>query len=583
MSLIPDETLQAIQQAVDIAEIVGRYVDLKLSGRSYSGLCPFHSEKTPSFHVYPDSGIYVCYACNKRGGVFQFLMAIDGMHFREAVSEMAREAGISIDLGTGGSGDQLAKLRDTVTWAAQQFSQALWSPVGESALRYLRDRGFEEQTLRRFQIGYAPGGWEWLTGLAQREGRSADLLAQAGLTKRRGDGSAYDAFRDRVIFPIHDLRGRPIAFGGRIMPHAAGDKAPKYINSPESPLYKKSSTLYGYALGSQTIRQTRRVIISEGYTDVMMPHQCEQPEVVAVCGTAMTPEHASLLARLADEVIFLFDADPAGLRAAERSIDLLLPHDLQIRVASLPEGSDPHDFLLAHGTGPFAEAIEQADDFFAFKLKLLRGRYDLSSAANKARAADEMLTLLDHVQNPIIHSELCRQLAEELRIDESALRQRLKERRKPSPRKEKGNATPSDNSSGEAFLLGVLIHRPELFGTVSTRFPLGQYRNNRVRRVAEVLYDVLPRIPEMGLQGLLARLPDPTDAQLLCEAADKIKRADELDRHLMDWLNRRERVEKNKRAKELKLELMEAEAAQDQERIRQITSEFASLMGAKRA
>ncbi len=580
--LIPEQTLQAIEQAADIVQIVSRYVTLKQRGQTQVGLCPFHNEKTGSFHVYPERGIYVCYGCGKKGGIFHFMMEIEGLHFREAVREVGREVGIQVSSEGDSDSDLFAQLRDTVSWAAEQFAQTLWSPAGESGLRYMTGRGFNEETLRRFGVGFAPSGWERLISVAREQGRSIDLLAQVGLVKLREDGSAYDAFRDRVIFPIHDLRGRPIAFGGRIMPEAASDHAPKYINSPESPLYQKSSTLYGYSHGVEQIRESRRIIIAEGYTDVMMPHQCGQHEVVAVCGTALTPKHASLLARLADEVVFLFDADPAGLRATERSLELLLPHELRVRVARLPEGSDPHEFLIDHGTEAFARAIEQAEDFFAFKLALLGARHDLTTSVGKAKATDELLETLDLLENVVYRNLLCKELAQELGIDDSALAERQKGRRKPLRRKEVEPESGSQIPPNEAFLLEVMVHRPKLVGTVEARYPLGEYKSEQVRRIAAVLYDVLPRRPEIGLKGLLAMLSDPADASLLCEVAEMCGDPEELDRQLADFFGRLERERQQGRAAELKLALSEAEAAQDTVRMRQIMSEYASLMGTKR-
>lgn len=603
---IPDQQIAQITQATDLVELVRERVDLTHRGKNWIGLCPFHGEKSPSFNVSPEMGIYKCFGCGKAGGAFTFLMEMDSLSFPEAAAELARRAGIALE---GVSlDDPHEPLRRAVAWAAERFREHLQGPQGAPAREYLAGRGFEDATLERFGIGFAPPGWDHLLVRARRDGIDPGVLEEAGLVKRRKESdSLYDAFRERVIFPIADARGRVIAFGGRVMPGADKD-TPKYINSPESPLYKKSQVLYGHAQGREAIRRAGRVIIVEGYTDVCMAHQHGVGEVVACCGTSLTLEHAHTLARVAkDQVLFVFDGDGAGVAAAERGLELLLPLGRKIGVVVLPGGADPADLLLESGAAAFVAEVERAQGAFAFKLGQLGRRLDFAQPADKARAVDELLALLARIPNPVERDLTAGDLAAKLGVDPRALTERRRQREASAP------ASPPRASAPrvpvEAFLLEVLCHRSDLARVVLERYPLGRYRDDRARALAAPVYarvlaaleagrtDGVPSAEGApyaapaatapgasagypGIDELVAAFADPADAALLVEAVQRTVRPEDLDRPLADFLGAADQRDREQRARTLKRELAEAEIARDEAKIRRIIQEFDSLRGA---
>lgn len=628
MSRIPEHIIERIRTATDIVEVVGERVELQHRGRNWVGLCPFHVEKTPSFNVNPEWGTFKCFGCGRSGGVFQFVMDHDQLTFPEAVAELGRRAGVPVETGVDPrEEDELAALRKTVAWASACFQKCLWSPQGERPRGYLASRGFTEETLRAFGVGYAPESWDWLLGGATRArraegwGPSEAMLVRVGLAKARAESNpgkegAYDAFRDRVIFPILDRRGRPIGFGGRIMPDARkADEAPKYINSPESPLYRKSRALFGYHQGADAIRRSGQVIVAEGYTDVMMAHQCGVGEVVACCGTALTDDHAQLLARVARKrVVFLFDGDAAGQRAAERSIDLLLPLERDVSVVTLPDGDDPHEFLHARGAEAFAQALQSGRGLWEFKLEALAQRYDMRSPQAKAQAIDELIAALARVPNPIERDLQSQALALKLGVEPRlfAARQRQRQPHPSSAGPPRGPGRPGmgpagagpgmgrDSRSGahepgprpdgiglpaEAFLLEVLAHRPDLVEHVVASYPLGNYRHDGVRQVAEVLYERLGggagSREHPGLGGLVALLESrdmKLGARLLLAAAERTANVEELDRHLSVFFAKAAKRDIMRRRKALEDELEQAVQARDDERKQAILAEINALL-----
>lgn len=352
------EILDEVRARLDIVDVVSDHVALKKGGENWKGLCPFHAEKTPSFMVNPKKGIFHCFGCGAGGDIFSFVMKIDRLTFPEAVRSLAQRAGAALpevrrrqDPGQGGR----EALYKVLKLAADFYYHTLWEErVGGQARDYLQRRGIEEETAHRFVLGYAPEGWDSLLSHAAGQGISTDALLQAGLVLQRQTGSGYyDRFRGRLIFPISDVSGRPIAFGGR----ALGAEEPKYLNSPETPVYVKGQILYALHLAKERIREANRAIVVEGYIDCLMAHQYGFTETVAPLGTAFTQAQSGLLKRYADELITVFDADTAGAAASLRGLDALLESGLWVRVALLPEGEDPDTFLRAQGAGGFTACV----------------------------------------------------------------------------------------------------------------------------------------------------------------------------------------------------------------------------------
>jgi DNA primase len=357
--MIPDATIDEVRGRVDIVAVIGRHMELKRSGRTWKGCCVFHGERTPSFHVYPEDKHFKCYGCGEYGDVFKFLQKLQGKEFPEIVRALALEVGVEVPEREEDSAEQRQRRQERAEVlaacdaAARYFSARLHSPFAEPVRAYLASRGFAEETVKLFRLGAASNAWDDLTARLREKGVSQDALEKAGLVARKEGGGRYDRFRGRLIVPIAALDGEPIGFGGRVLP-GAPDKLAKYINSPESILYKKSKVLYGIDLAREHIRRTRQAVLVEGYFDVIGLHQAGVKNAVAVCGTALTPEHLELLRRCdCREVVFLFDGDSAGQAAPARAAHALLPSGLSGKVALLPaQGGkvDPDEFARERGS-----------------------------------------------------------------------------------------------------------------------------------------------------------------------------------------------------------------------------------------
>jgi len=385
MASYSQAALDEIRAAVDIVDLVSRFVNLKKAGQNWKGLCPFHMEKTPSFMVNPRKGIFHCFGCGVGGDAFGFLMRQDKLSFPEAVRALAKQAGVALPEDRGGDGGERGReeLFRAMTLAWHFYVDQLSKAAGERARQYLDQRGIDSEVARRFGLGLAPEGWDALASFMKSEKVTEDVLVAAGLAiSREGSTGVYDRFRGRLLFAIRDLQGRVVAFGGR----AFGDEQPKYLNSPETPLYTKGNLLYAADLARPAIQAKNRALLVEGYVDCLMAHQHGFTETVAALGTAFTPAQLGLLKRYCDEAVLFFDADAAGRKAAERAEELLEPTGssmawavnrtgaiessgaLRLRVALLPAGHDPDTFLRERGAAAFEERIAAARSLLAYAL-----------------------------------------------------------------------------------------------------------------------------------------------------------------------------------------------------------------------
>ncbi|MDH3686126.1 MAG: DNA primase [Myxococcales bacterium] len=406
MGRIPDETLQTIRDRVDIAELVGRYVTLKRAGRSHKGLCPFHQEKTPSFTVNPDRGIFHCFGCQESGNAFAFLMRHENLTFPEAVRILAGEVGVVIPESGGRDAGVSERLFAANDVAQRLFLESLAGDVGRGAREYLAGRGIDAEQVSKYGIGYAPPGWDVLVRALSLAEIPASLGEKAGLLKARQSGGHYDLFRERVTFPIRDVRGRVIGFGGR----ALGDGEPKYLNSPETPVFRKREGFYGFPSALEPIRRADRVVVVEGYFDQIALDRAGLPEAVATCGTALSEEHARNLRRRTRNVVLLFDGDEAGRRAALRGLELLLPHGLRVRAAALPAGEDPDSLLASRGADSLRALVDDAPPALrlAIDIALANGAH---SPEGKADAVATMAPFIAKIPEPTERTAWAQQVA----------------------------------------------------------------------------------------------------------------------------------------------------------------------------
>lgn len=412
MGRIPEETILQVRERVDIVELIGRYLSLKRSGVNNFGLCPFHGEKSPSFNVNSARQIFHCFGCGEGGNAITFLMKIEGLGFQEAVKRLAGEVGIELEEerispeeeARRRELDKLQRINESVCQFYQE--QLLTDAAGAVARKYLRGRGYDGEMARDFQLGYAPDRWEALSDYLKEKQLDAGLARQLGLIRpgKQGRGD-YDLFRGRLIFPIFDHYGKVVAFGARTL----GEDGPKYLNSPESPIYHKSRVLYGLYRAKEAMRRSDTAIVVEGYFDVLAMHRAGVTHTVASCGTALTREHAQILKRYAKKLVLLFDQDQAGISATLRAMEVALPEGLEVQTVVLDPGEDPDSFLARYGKEPFLQRIDQSasalDWFMDRQLESGVG------VAGQARAVDEILQRINLLPGEIERSLYLQQLA----------------------------------------------------------------------------------------------------------------------------------------------------------------------------
>lgn len=440
------EFTDRLKAQAPLGEIVGEYVALRPAANGFIGLCPFHGEKTPSFHVHAERRFFHCFGCAAHGDVFDFLMRLKQVGFAEAVEMVAERLGIEVPRAAGETGPQreLLMLHQV---AGEFFARALAGREGTGARAYLQNREFPPEVAERFHLGFAPAGGRTLSEHLARAGVSPELALRGGLCQlRRGNERAaapervdwdglYDRFRDRLMFPIADERGRVIAFGGRAL--VAGERVPKYLNSPEHPLYVKGRVLYNLDRARVAIRELGYVILVEGYFDCIRVAAAGFENVVASCGTALTAAQVAHLARLTRKAVVNFDPDTAGAAAAERSVGLLLEESFQMRILVLDGGLDPDLYIRRHGAGAYGEALKASRSFFDYLVERARRQFDLSHAAGKVAALNHLLPYLSHVHDPIVRQEMAENCATQLGVDVAVLgrqlRQAVRERRRELP------------------------------------------------------------------------------------------------------------------------------------------------------
>ena len=534
--LFSEDILDDVARANDIVDVVSTYFPLKKAGKDYVALCPFHSEKTPSFTVSPSKQIFKCFGCGRGGSVFNFVMAKENVTFPEAVRILAERAGIELreDPEARQKAQGRRRVRDVLAWAMERFQAGLAHPrEGEPAREYLAGRGLTEETIETFGLGFAPDAWDNLIRAGRRDNVFLEALEKAGLVLPRNDGTGmYDRFRGRVIFPILDALSRPIGFGGRIL----GDGEPKYLNSPETTIFHKKEALYGLPQARDAIEKDRRAVVVEGYFDVIMPYQTGVKNCVATLGTSLTDEHIRALKRYADEVVVVFDSDLAGQRAADRAMELFLAHDVRILVAVVPDGKDPCDYCAAHGAEAFRTVLAEADDAFKYKWTLVQQA--LEGATNPAARQRALRAMLESVlkapalaqqdlrlQRDLILGHMSRTLG----IPEATLRAEFRRLRRSSGRSAAGTETgrnlPGAAAHGrrwaaERELLTALVCRPSAVEDVADDLPPERIRTEAFRRLYEAIRQD-PAARDMDIASVVRGMDDADLSSLAVELYER--------------------------------------------------------------
>jgi DNA primase len=548
------ETLTTqIKEANDIVDVVGGYVTLQSAGGKFKGLCPFHDDHRPSFVVDPQWQNYRCWACGKFGDVFTFIQEKERVDFREARELLARRAGISLEK-IDDSPQKLGRalMLDVMRWAEEQYQRFLReAPQAEAARRYLDERRLSAETIERFGLGYAPPAGDWLVQLAARAKKPSDMLEKVGLIAQSDEGRGYyHRFRDRIMFPIRNTRGQTVGFGGRILPSSPfKDKAPKYYNSADTPLFTKSEQLYGLDLARPAGSNAGYLAVVEGYTDVLMAHQHGVSQVVATMGTALNARHVQHLRRFVPRVVLVFDADEGGKGGVDRALELFVSQDVELAIATLPEGLDPCDLLVQQGAAPFQQALDNAVDALDFKLNQLLAGGARDSVEGKRRAVEELLGVIALAptmagQAGQLKRELVMgKIAQRLGLKEESLWGRLRElhAKEQSKRKAPPEAHPSQSvglpeaapaAAHEKELLEVLLAEPALVPVAATNIGVEEIEHLGLRKLLQGLYD----LQEEGAPPDLEHLRPKIDSARLCEHAFKMQAVGRMNANPAAWL-----------------------------------------------
>jgi DNA primase len=539
---LADDRVKLVKQANDIVDVVGGYLALRQVGRSFKGLCPFHDDHRPSFDVDPERQRYKCWSCGKYGDVLSFVQEFERLTFPEALELLARRANIRLEKNQADpeKAQERARMLDAIRWAERLYHECyLDSSLAEEARKYLGQRGIKGETVRRYGIGFAPGTGEWLVQQAQTTGVSLEILEGVGLIAKRTEGpGCYDRFRDRVQFPIRDVRGATVGFGGRILPSSPQLErgAPKYYNSSATPLFNKSEVLYGLDLARHAAVKAGYLAVVEGYTDVLMAHQAGILQVVAPMGTALNAKHVQNLRRFVSRVVLVFDADAGGAGGVDRALEIFASHDIDLAIATLPEGLDPCDLIVRDGPEPFRLALESAVDALEFKLvQVLSGLTD-GGVESRRRAVDAVLGII--ALAPVLPGQagavkaqlMVNRIARRLALKEETIWARLSElrerRRAPqgqvpaqevdaAPEKSQGPAAPEERE-----LLELLLAEPGLVATAAGAIRPVEIRHSGLRRLLEGLYDLHDRGEAPTLDHLRPSLEDPRLARKAFELQD---------------------------------------------------------------
>lgn len=561
------EAAERIRERADIVEVISSYIPLRPAGRNYKALCPFHKEKTPSFVVSPEKQLFHCFGCGAGGNVFTFVMRYEGVGFPEAVKILAERYGIEIEKGEERP-DRLKPYYDLNRLAYEFFRSKLLHPrEGKVARDYLLSRGISPRLWEVYGLGYAPDEWEALRG--HLESRGADLLLaeELGLVVR-GERGLYDRFRHRVIFPIEDLRGRTLGFGGRVI----GEGEPKYLNSPDSPIYHKGEGLYGIRQARDYIIGKKEALVVEGYFDVLSLAQREVRNVVAPLGTALTVPQLRMLKPLCQRVVFLFDGDEAGRKAAMRAVELAVEEGIEAEVVLLPEGEDPDSFVRTKGEGGLLQRRMRGVDFYC---QQVLQNYDLSDPEGRYRAVEALAGFLERVEDPLRRKIYTEYVASFVGIEPALLSMRPKGRPLvPMARK-------ALTSSAEEALLALVIKRPEALSWIEESGVLEEFASDALK---EVLREALKmrqeqRDPSLEIPVLLQEkgVGEGVFAFLFFDQEENPRRVFE------DCLRRiRLRALRAKRERLLE-EIRKAEVAGDEERLRALLAEQQSFLREQKA
>jgi DNA primase len=583
MAKIPENILNEIQDKCDIVEVISNYVSLKPSGRNFKACCPFHHEKTPSFIVSPDKQIYHCFGCNSGGNVFNFLKEYEKIDFIDAVKMLAEKTGVKLpEYRSHDDQDaSIVSILYSLNDIAANYYCGLLEKTDSSLepKRYITKRGLDVPIIKKFRVGYADSSWKALLDYLLGRGVKQDTILKAGLIIKGKDSSYYDLFRNRIIFPIFDIRNRVIGFGARVM----DETLPKYINSPETAIYKKGQHLYGLNFAKSHIKEKNFAIITEGYLDVITCHQYGVNNTIASLGTALTVEQIRLLKRYSHNVVMLYDADQAGEMASLRGLDLFLEEDMNVKIATLEKGHDPDSFLRKLGIEKFDEVIKKSKSLFTYKLDILQGRFSNIEPESKAETIKEMLSTINRVRNAIIKAEYIKLLAQELSVKEDAVWDELKkvktrlERRTTSD--ERRNIGKSiDISPAEKILAKLMLEDINIIKIVRDELKPSDFSNQDVRHIAEVLFSIDIKDGLIDITKLINSMEDTVPQNIISFIVNEEVEIKDKEKNVCDCIMSIKKENRSRLLRDIQTRLHVAQKSGYEEEEKRLVEEFNQLI-----
>jgi len=584
--MIPQDILDQILDKTDIVDVISGYIPLKQTGRNFKASCPFHHEKTPSFVVSPDKKIFRCFGCGESGNVFGFLMKHDRLEFLEAVKVLADKAGISLPQQRASASPAQQKVAASIS-SANQIASSFYhyslirTDYGKRALGYLKQRGIKEQTVAELKLGFAPDSWDGLIKHAKVKGAGPNALEKAGLVLPGRSGSHYDRFRNRIIFPIFNAKGSVVGFGARVL-----DKSmPKYVNSPDTPAFRKGSNLYGLNFSTAHIKVKDMAVIVEGYLDFLTLYEAGIKNVVAALGTSLTVEQIRLLKRYSKNLTMVFDADQAGEQASLRGLDLAVAEGMTVKVVTLPKGYDPDNFTRQKGAKAMMDAIAAAPGLFDYKLGILTSQFKKNTPEGKAKIAQQMLPTISRMPSAILKSEYIKKLSEGLHIGEAVLRTELKKVKSDYSYAPKNLGTPNRHTLGpaERMLLGLLLEDVQLIEYAKAKIGLETIEDENFKMLLGAIFDLHGKGSSVNAGKLMSLIEDEFLCQAVSQACISHITVSDKKKTFHDCLEKMEKACFNKRLLDLQSQIKAAQEARDEKAISKLISEYSKLIKIKRS
>ncbi len=585
-----ERIIDEIQSLNDIVEVISNYVPLKRSGRTFKALCPFHQEKTPSFTVHPEKQIFHCFGCSAGGNVFSFLMKFENLTFPEALRNLAARVNVSLpEPARRGTPEEISEseaLYEAYGLAQHYYAANLKHPEkGGRAQEYLRERGFSEEILSEFPLGWASPDWRGLFEFLSRKGVKDTVLYRSGLILRSREGNPYDLFRGRLLFPISNLQGKVIAFGGR----GLADETPKYLNSPESPIFRKRRELYGLHLTKRLITQEGRVLIVEGYFDFLRVYTSGFRNVVATLGTALSEDHVRVLKRFAPEAVVVFDGDQAGEAASLRGLEAFLEGEMSVKVVALPSGKDPDTLIKEKGPEAFQKLLQEADDFFDFKWQSLTRRFNPQDSTGLLKISSDLLETLSKVRSPILLDRYLKRLSRLLGVGEDSLRNELAKLQKKGQVQRAASSlpaaaiAPSPEYPEETILISLLLEEPSFWQKWAKGLSAADFKGTGSREAFQILKESHEAGTSVAYHRVLNRLGDESMKKSIVAHSLKELSVMEREKAFLDCYRKIRQRRTNERLEKLRRAITEAEGGGEKEKVTELLHEYRTLLTQKEA